>query len=484
MVSSADVVRISEYLWEVPKSYRANMKVPARIYATEELLRQAFGDKTMEQLVNTAAMPGVVKHVLVMPDAHQGYGLPIGGVVATRHPDGVISPGGVGYDINCGVRLMASRLSAGEVRDEISGLISSLFRNIPSGVGKGGGARRVSAKEMDQVLVKGAAWAVKAGYGRQEDLERLEEGGSMAGADPSAVSPRAKQRGGPQLGTLGSGNHFIEIQEVVQIFDAEVARAFGLFEGQLVLSIHSGSRGLGHQVCSDYVKELQSAVRKYNIELPDRQLVCAPLSSPEGRRYFGAMVSAANYAWANRQCMAHLARRSFEEVLAGKVRDFDLHTVYDVAHNIAKIEDHVVDGKKTKLIVHRKGATRAFGPGHREVTPVYRDVGQPVLVPGDMGTASYVLVGTADAMEESFGSSCHGAGRTMSRTAAKKKIHGGTLRRELEERGIQVRAGSLAGLAEEAPDAYKDIDAVIEVVHGAGLARKVARLRPLGVMKG
>ena len=484
MVSKADVVRISEYLWEVPKSYRANMKVPARIYATEELLGQVFGDKTMEQLVNTAAMPGVVKHVLVMPDAHQGYGLPIGGVVATRHPDGVISPGGVGYDINCGVRLMASQLSAGEVRDEISGLISSLFRNIPSGVGKGGGARRVSAKEMDQVLVKGAAWAVKAGYGQPEDLERLEEGGSMAGADPSAVSARAKQRGGPQLGTLGSGNHFIEIQEVVQIFDAEVARAFGLFEGQLVLSIHSGSRGFGHQVCSDYVKELQSAVRKYNIELPDRQLVCAPLSSPEGRRYFGAMVSAANYAWANRQCMAHLARRSFEEVLAGKVRSFDLHTVYDVAHNIAKIEDHVVDGEKTKLIVHRKGATRAFGPGHREVTPVYRDVGQPVLVPGDMGTASYVLVGTADAMEESFGSSCHGAGRTMSRTAAKKKIDGGTLRRELEERGIHVRAGSLAGLAEEAPDAYKDIDAVIEVVHGAGLARKVARLRPLGVMKG
>jgi tRNA-splicing ligase RtcB len=441
------------------------MKVPARIYASERLLEMAFRDKTMEQLVNTAAMPGVIKHVLVMPDAHQGYGLPIGGVVATRHPDGVISPGGVGYDINCGVRLMASELSADEVKDEASGLISSLFRNIPSGVGKGGGARKVSAREMDQVLVKGAAWAVKAGYGRQEDLERLEEGGSMAGADPSALSPRAKQRGGPQLGTLGSGNHFIEIQEVEEIYDAEAARAFGLFEGQLAVSIHSGSRGLGHQVCGDYVKELQAAVRKYNIQLPDRQLVCAPLSSPEGRRYFGAMVSAANYAWANRQCMAHLARRSFEEVLAGKVRSFDLHTVYDVAHNIAKIEDHVVGGMKTKLIVHRKGATRAFGPGHREVARVSRDVGQPVLVPGDMGTASYVLVGTDDAMEETFGSSCHGAGRTMSRTAAKKKIHGGTLRRELEERGIQVRAGSLAGLAEEAPDAYKDIDAVIEVVH-------------------
>jgi tRNA-splicing ligase RtcB len=306
----------------------------------------------------------------------------------------------------------------------------------------------------------------------------------MAGADPEAVSARAKRRGAPQLGTLGSGNHFIEIQEVAEIYDHKVAQAFGLFEGQLMVEIHSGSRGLGHQVCSEYVKSLQSAVQKYGIQLPDRQLVCAPLDSPEGKRYLGAMIGAANYAWANRQCMAHLARRSFEEVLAGKVRNFDLHTVYDVAHNIAKTEDHIVDGRSMRLCVHRKGATRAFGPGHPAVNPVYRKVGQPVLVPGDMGTASYVLVGTDDAMEESFGTSCHGAGRTMSRTAAKKRIHGGTLRRELEERGIRVRAGSLAGLAEEAPDAYKDINAVIEVVHGAGLARKVAKLRPLGVMKG
>jgi tRNA-splicing ligase RtcB len=484
MVQKSDLIRIDEYVWEVPTTYRSDMKVPARIFASEELLNMAFRDRTMEQLVNTAAMPGVVKRVLVMPDAHQGYGLPIGGVVPTRYPDGVISPGAVGYDINCGVRLMVSEMVAEEVREEMGGLISALFRNIPSGVGKGGGARKVSQREMDQVLVKGAAWAVKAGYGRPEDLERLEEGGAMDGADPAAVSPRAKQRGGPQLGTLGSGNHFIEVQEVEQIFDEEVAGAFGLFEGQLAVSIHSGSRGLGHQVCSDYVKSLQGAVRKYQIQLPDRQLVCAPLDSPEGRNYFGAMVSAANYAWANRQCMAHLARRSFEEILAGKVRNFDLHTVYDVAHNIAKIEEHVVDGQTMRLCVHRKGATRAFGPGHPAVTPVYRDVGQPVLVPGDMGTASYVLVGTNDAMEESFGTSCHGAGRTMSRTAAKKKIHGGTLRQELEAQGIRVRAGSLAGLAEEAPDAYKDIDAVIEVVHGAGLARKVARLRPLAVMKG
>jgi tRNA-splicing ligase RtcB len=347
MVKRSDLVRISEYVWEIPVTFRSDMKVPARIYASEQLLEMAFRDRSMEQLVNTAAMPGVVKRVLVMPDAHQGYGPPIGGVVPTRYPDGVISPGAVGYDINCGVRLMSSELVAEEVKDEVDGLISALFRNIPSGVGKGGGARQVSAREMDEVLVKGAAWAVKAGYGRPDDLERLEEGGAMAGADPAAVSPRAKQRGGPQLGTLGSGNHFVEIQEVEEIYDEEVARAFGLFEGQLAVEIHSGSRGLGHQVCSDYVKSLQSAVRKYKIELPDRQLVCAPLDSPEGRSYFGAMVGAANYAWANRQCMAHLARRSFEEVLAGKVRNFDLQTVYDVAHNIAKIEEHVVDGKRT-----------------------------------------------------------------------------------------------------------------------------------------
>ncbi|MGD8794687.1 MAG: RtcB family protein [Anaerolineae bacterium] len=484
MVRKSDLVRISEYIWEVPKSYRADMNVPARIYASEELLEATFGDRTMEQLINTAAMPGVVKRVLVMPDAHQGYGPPIGGVVPTRYPDGVISPGAVGYDINCGVRLMASELVAEEVQDEIDDLITALYRNIPAGVGKGGGARKVSPREMDQVLVKGAAWAVKAGYGRPEDLERLEEGGAMEGADPSAVSPRAKQRGGPQLGTLGSGNHFIEIQEVEEIYDDEVARAFGLFQGQLTVEIHSGSRGLGHQVCSEYVKSLQGAVQKYKIKLPDRQLVCAPLDSPEGKRYFGAMVGAANYAWANRQAMAHLARRGFEDVLAGKVGSFDLHTVYDVCHNVAKIEEHVVDGKKMKLCIHRKGATRAFGPGHPAITPVYREVGQPVLVPGDMGTASYVLVGTRDAMEESFGTSAHGAGRTMSRTAAKRKIHGGTLRQELEQRGIRVRAKSMAGLAEEAPDAYKDIDAVIEVVDGAGLARKVARLRPLAVMKG
>jgi tRNA-splicing ligase RtcB len=484
MVAKSDMVRVSEYVWDIPRSYRKDMKVPARVFASEMLLDQISGGRSLDQLVNTAAMPGVVKRVLVMPDAHQGYGPPIGGVVPMRYPDGAISPGAVGYDINCGVRLMASDLEAGEVRDQVGGLISALFRNIPSGLGKGGGARRVSEREMDQVLTRGAAWAVKAGYGRSDDLARLEEGGAMAGADPGAVSPRAKSRGGPQLGTLGSGNHFLEIQEVTQVYDAQTAQVFGLFEGQLVLEIHSGSRGLGHQVCSDYVKSLQAAVRKYGIQLPDRQLVCAPLNSPEGRSYFGAMAGAANYAWANRQCMAHLARRSFEEVLGGRVRSHDLHTVYDVAHNIAKLEDHIVDGASVRLCIHRKGATRAFGPGHPDVSSVYRAVGQPILVPGDMGTASYVLAGTKEAMDLSFGTCCHGAGRVLSRSAAKKRIHGGALRRELEEHGIKVRAASLAGLAEEAPDAYKDIESVVEVVEGAGIARKVAKLRPLAVMKG
>ncbi len=484
MITKSDLVRISEYVWEIPTGFRPDMRVPARIYASEELLELAFRDKTFEQLVNTATLPGVVKRVLVMPDAHQGYGPPIGGVIATRYPDGVISPGAVGYDINCGVRLMASNLVAKEMLKETDDLISTLFHIIPSGTGEGGGARKLSAHDMDDMLVKGAAWAVKAGYGRPEDLERLEEGGALAGADPSAVSQRAKQRGAGQMGSLGSGNHFIELQEVVEVYDEAVARVFGLFKGQLTLEIHSGSRGLGHQVCEDYVHSLQAAVAKYNIHLPDRELVCAPLSSPEGQRYFGAMAGAANFAWANRQCMAHLARRAFEQVLAGKVKDFDLRTVYDVAHNIAKIEEHVVDGKKTKLCVHRKGATRAFGPGHPAVVPVYRAVGQPVLVPGDMGTASYVLVGIADALDESFGTTAHGAGRVMSRAAAKRQIQGSQLRQELEERGIHVRAQSMSGLAEEAPDAYKDIDAVIAVVDGAGLARQVAKMRPLAVMKG
>ncbi len=384
---------------------------------------------------------------------------------------------------NCGVRLLLSELYAEEVKPYISDLITAIFRTVPSGVGKKG-AIKLSDAQMDEVLREGARWAVKHGYGIGEDLERLEEGGCIAGADPEAVSRRAKERGRAQLGTLGAGNHFVEVEEVTEVYDEEVAKTFGLFKGQLAVQIHTGSRGLGHQVCTDYVKALQSAVAKYGIKLPDKELVCAPIDSPEGRRYFSAMACAANYGFANRQCITHFVRRAFERVLAGKVKDWELHLLYGVAHNIAKFETHTVNGEQMKLCVHRKGATRAFPAGHPDVPQCYRHVGQPVLIPGDMGTASYVLVGTQKAMEESFGTTCHGAGRLMSRKAAKRKIRGSELRDRLEAQGIRVRAGSMAGLAEEAPEAYKDVDRVVEVVHRAGLARKVARLQPLAVMKG
>jgi tRNA-splicing ligase RtcB len=483
MVDKKDMKRITDYLYEIPKEYREDMRVPARIYADEKLLEATLRDRSLEQLVNTATLPGIVGYALAMPDIHQGYGFTIGGVAATRYPSGVISPGGVGYDINCGVRLLISDLEAEEVKPHIGTLIGALYRNVPSGVGKKGSIK-LSLSQMDQVLEKGAAWAVKQGYGPREDLERIEERGAMAGAEARAVSSRAKERGKNQLGTLGSGNHFLEIEEVMEVYDEEVADVFGLFPGQLAVQIHSGSRGLGHQVCTDYVRNLQEAVTRYGIKLPDRELVCAPLDSPEGRDYFAAMAGAANYAWANRQCLTYLTRRTFEEVLAGKIKSWELTTVYDVAHNIAKIEEYEVDGQRTKLCVHRKGATRAFGPGQPELPGVYRAVGQPVLVPGDMGTASYVLVGTEEAMKASFGSTCHGAGRVLSRKAAKRQIRGDKLKAELEAQGIQVRAGSMPGLAEEAPDAYKDIERVVDVVHRAGLARKVAKLRPLAVMKG
>ncbi len=483
MVDKKDMKRIADYLYEIPKEYREDMRVPARIYADEKLLEATFRDRSLDQLVNTATLPGIVGYALAMPDIHQGYGFTIGGVAATRYPSGVISPGGVGYDINCGVRLMISDMEADEVKPHISTLIGALYRNVPSGVGEKGGIK-LSPSQMDQVLEKGAAWTVKQGYGTQEDLERIEERGAMAGAEARAVSSRAKERGKSQLGTLGSGNHFLEIEEVVEVYDEEAGDVFGLFPGQLAVQVHSGSRGLGHQVCTDYVRSLQGAVNKYSIKLPDRELVCAPLDTPEGRNYFAAMAGAANYAWANRQCLAHLIRRTFEEVLAGKVKSWELTTIYDVAHNIAKIEEYEVDGRRTKLCIHRKGATRAFGPGQPELPKVYRAVGQPVLVPGDMGTASYVLVGTEEAMRASFGSTCHGAGRVLSRKAAKRQIRGDKLRAELEAQGIQVRAGSMPGLAEEAPAAYKDIERVVDVVHRAGLARKVAKLRPLAVMKG
>ena len=483
MVDKKDMQRVEEYVYEIPKSFRDDMRVPARLYADEELLEAALKDRSMEQLINTATLPGVVKYTLAMPDIHQGYGPPIGGVIPLRTSDGVISPGAVGYDINCGVRLLRSNILAEEVKPIMDEIVNALFRGVPSGVGRSGDVR-LSHRDMNDVLEKGSAWAVSQGYGTKDDLEHTEERGTLAGAEARAVSKRAKKRGASQLGTLGSGNHFVEVGEVEAIYDQEVAEVFGLFEGQMVVWIHTGSRGLGHQVCTDYVRDLQQAVTKYGIELPDRELVCAPFDSPEGRNYFAAMAGAANYAWANRQVLAHRVRLVMDDVLAGLVKDRELTLVYDVTHNIAKVEEYPIDGKLTKLIIHRKGATRAFGPGVKDVPADYREVGQPVLIPGDMGTASYILVGTATAMEKTFGTSCHGAGRVMSRRAAKKMIRGQELQQELAEKGIVVRGGSWKGLAEEAPAAYKDVDRVVNVVHSTGVARKVARLVPLGVIKG
>jgi tRNA-splicing ligase RtcB len=481
MLSKKDFRRITPLLWEVPTSFQEGMRVPVRVFADERLLEEALDDKSLQQAVNASTLPGLVGQVIVMPDVHQGYGFPIGGVAATRLPDGVVSPGAIGYDINCGVRLLASRIPLEAVEQQLPDLASALYANCPSGVGVKGSVR-LTAKDLDRVCRMGSEWALERGYARQDDLDCTEESGRLDGADPSAVSPRAKDRGRPQLGTLGAGNHFIEVDVVDQLFAAEAARAMGLEAGALAVQIHCGSRGFGHQICTDYVREFQPAVGRYGIKLPDRELVCAPLDSPEGQRYLSAMACAANFAFANRQVLAHHVRRSFEQALAG--RDWDLHQVYDIAHNMGKIERHSVQGQDLQVCVHRKGATRAFGPGFQGLPEQYRLLGQPVLVPGSMGTASWVLLGTQGSMELSFGSTCHGAGRVMSRKQAKREVRGDQLRVALEKSGIQVRAGSMPGLAEEAPQAYKDVDAVVEVVSGAGIAQKVARLRPVAVIKG
>jgi tRNA-splicing ligase RtcB len=446
-------------------------------------LEAALGDKSMQQAVNASTLPGLVRHVVVMPDVHQGYGFPIGGVAASQLSGGVVSPGAIGYDINCGVRLLASRIPLEAAENSLPDLASALYANCPSGVGVKG-SLRLTAKELDQVCRRGAEWALEHGFARQDDLDCSEESGRLDGADPGAVSARAKERGRPQLGTLGAGNHFIEVDVVDRIFHPAAAQAMGMEEGALVVQIHCGSRGFGHQVCTDYVREFQPALARYGISLPDRELVCAPLESPEGRRYLSAMACAANFAFANRQVLAHHVRDTFEQVLAGRVPDWDLRQVYDIAHNMGKMETHTVEGKPVRVCVHRKGATRAFGPGFEGLPEDYRPLGQPVLVPGSMGTASWVLLGTQGSMSLSFGSTCHGAGRVMSRKQAKREVRGDQLRVTLEKRGIQIRAGSMPGLAEEAPQAYKDVDAVVEVVSAAGIAAKVARLRPVAVIKG
>ncbi len=483
MINIQALNKISDYEWEIPKSFREDMRVPVRIFATRRLLEAVMGDRSLEQAVNSATLPGLVGYVVVMPDMHQGYGFPIGGVAATKFPEGVISPGGIGYDINCGVRLLASQIAYESVKGELDSLASALNHYCPSGVGTKGHLR-LSEKELDQVCREGSRWAKKGGYASEADLRRTEEYGCLEGADPDKVSKRAKERGRGQLGTLGAGNHFIEVDIVDQVFDVQAAQVMGLYKGNLVVQIHCGSRGFGHQICTDYVKTFQGAVKRYGIHLPDRELVCAPLDSPEGQDYLAAMRSAANYAFANRQLLAHFARTAFEETLAGKVKNWHLHQVYDIAHNMGKIETHFIEGKTQKVCVHRKGATRAFGPGFEGLPEEYRVIGQPVLVPGSMGTASWVLVGTEDSMKRSFGSTCHGAGRVMSRSKAKKEVWGEDLRKELESSGIHVRAGSMSGLAEEAPRAYKDVDDVVGTVSGAGIARKVARLVPVAVIKG
>jgi tRNA-splicing ligase RtcB (3'-phosphate/5'-hydroxy nucleic acid ligase) len=476
--------KVDDYRWRIPKSYKPGMRVDGLIYADEPMLRQIIDDQALEQVANVAFLPGIVGCSLAMPDIHWGYGFAIGGVAAMRLSDGVVSPGGVGFDINCGVRIMRTNLVREEVAPKIKELIDALFYAVPSGLGSTGRIKLHSG-EIDDVLLKGSRWAVNKGYGRKEDLETTEEGGEMPGADPSTVSGRAKERGTPQLGTLGSGNHFLEVAVVDEIYEPETARAMGIDRlGQVMLYVHCGSRGLGHQVADDYIKVMLQAMQKYGIEVPDRQLASAPVKSPEGQAYLSAMRGAANYAWANRQCITHWVREAFCRVMGMGDYAAGLELIYDVTHNIAKIEEHEVDGKRQPLCVHRKGATRAFPAGHPGVPKKYSTIGQPILIPGDMGRASYILVGTEQAMKETWGSTCHGAGRLQSRTAAKKQASGREVLAALEARGIAVRAGSLSGLAEEAPEAYKDVGDVVRVAHGAGISKKVARTRPIAVVKG
>ncbi|MFA5308164.1 MAG: RtcB family protein [Dehalococcoidales bacterium] len=476
--------KIDEYRWLIPRSYKPGMRVDGLIYANAQMLNHIIDDQAPEQVANVACLPGIVGRSLAMPDIHWGYGFAIGGVAAMRVSDGVISPGGVGFDINCGVRILRTNLTKEEVMPKIKELVDALFNAVPSGVGSQG-AVKLRAGEIDEVLVKGSRWAVARGYGRREDLDTTEENGEMKGVDPSTVSGRAKERGAPQLGTLGSGNHFLEAAFVDEIYDAAAAKAMGIERlGQVMLYVHCGSRGLGHQVAVDYIKTMLKAMPRYGIEVPDKQLACVPVKAPEGQAYLAAMRGAANYAWANRQCITHWVRQAFCRVMGISESEAGLQLIYDVTHNIAKIEEHMVDGKPEQLCVHRKGATRAFPAGHPDLPRKYAATGQPVLVPGDMGRMSYILAGTEKAMRETFGSTCHGAGRMASRSAMKKQLSGRDVLNDLAARGVIVRAGSLPGLAEEAPEAYKDVTEVVGVAHGAGISKKVARTRPMAVVKG
>jgi len=475
--------KIDDYRWRIPKSEKPGMRVPGLVYADEKLLKDIFHDKALEQVANVAFLPGIVNNSLAMPDIHWGYGFPIGGVAATDIEEGgVVSPGGVGFDINCGVRLVKTDLFHDDIKDKIQDLVYALFNIVPAGVGSKGDIR-VSAKEEKEILVKGAQWAVSKGYGTQDDLDCTEENGAIAGADPDAVSERAYERGKAQAGTLGSGNHFLEVQVIDQLYDAELCDTFGLNLGQVMVMIHSGSRGFGYQVCDDHVRGMVHCLQKYNINVPDRQLACAPVKSREAQQYLAAMRCAANYAWANRQCLMHLARLAFEKVFSKSWQKMGMGLIYDVAHNIAKIEKYVVDGKEKSLCVHRKGATRAFPPGHPELPDRFKKTGQPVIIPGDMGRNSYLLVGTEKAVE-TFYSTCHGSGRVKSRTAATKSVNLNVLLKDLESKGIIVKASGRGTIVEEAPEAYKNVNDVVNVVHNAGISKRVCRMRPVGVIKG
>jgi len=480
-VEKYHIHKLEDYLWEIPKSFRTDMHVPARILASEILLDNILEDRSLNQLVNVATLPGVQEASMVMPDVHEGYGFPIGGVAATQFPDGVISPGGIGYDINCGVRLLLSQLQVKDLKGYKEKLAKEMYTQIPSGMGKGGQII-LSDVQLNDVLIKGAEWAVENGYGQKEDLKFMESHGRLKEADPTCVSDMAKKRGSNQLGTIGSGNHFVEVDYVEEIFDEKVANAFKLIKNQIVVLIHTGSRGLGHQVATDYIRVMMRAMSDYNIELPDRELACAPFNSGQGQNYYKAMCAASNFAWCNREVISWEARNAWKNVFGDNGGELKL--LYDVAHNIAKLETHELEGMEKMLIVHRKGATRAFGPGFEELPEAYSTAGQPVIIPGSMGTCSYVLAGTDKSGEITFGSCCHGAGRRLSRRAAKRLVNALSIKEELKNKGIFIKSGSLKGIAEEAPIAYKDVNLVVETVQDSGIAKKVAKLRPVAVIKG
>ncbi len=475
--------KIGDNQYQIDADSNLGMKVPVRIYADEPLMQKMLSDRTIRQAQNVASIPGIVGHSVVLPDGHEGYGFPVGGVAAMDAEEGMISPGGVGYDINCGVRLLRSNLTEQTVRSKLKDLVTDLFSSIPSGVGSKGAVKLTHA-ELDEVLVNGVNWAIDHGYGTSDDSDVCEENGQIQNADPNKVSDKARKRGAPQLGSLGSGNHFLEVQKVAEIHDEEAAKRMGIEEGTITILIHCGSRGFGHQVCSDYLRVAEQAMQKYDIDLPDRELACVPNSSEEGESYRKAMFSALNFAWSNRQMLTHWTRNSFQRVFGQSESDLDMKLVYDVAHNIAKVEKHKVDGSDRNLVVHRKGATRAFPANRDEIPSKYRDLGQPVLVPGSMGTSSWILLGQQNSMDLSFGSTAHGAGRTMSRSKARRNYTEENVKKSLNDKGIFIKALTRDGVVEETPQAYKDVDSVVNVSHNLGIATKVAKLVPIGVIKG